>query len=190
MGPSLSLQQVVVLLASALSTAGHLPFLPACPDPPPCPAPALPHPQLMHKTKVPCALVTAMDRHTTDALLHRLGLRNYFCCTVTGAVGCGAREAAPMAGRAALPPLTRTRPCRCYALCLPLCPWRTPTRTLPTPTLALAADDDMETVSQRYLSAAIKLARPPNACVVFAACPTSVTGAQGAGRGVGPSAAA
>ena len=39
-----------------------------------------------------------------------------------------------------------------------------------------AADDDMETMAQRYLSAAIKLGRPPNHCVVFAACPTSVTG--------------
>ena len=39
-----------------------------------------------------------------------------------------------------------------------------------------AADDDMETMAQRYLSAAIKLGRPPNHCVVFASCPTSVTG--------------
>ena len=54
-------------------------------------------------------------------------------------------------GRRSLPPL---RPCR----------WP-------------AADDDMETISQRYLSAAIKLGRPPNQCVVFAACPTSITGA-------------
>ena len=39
----------------------------------------------MGKTKVPCALVTSMDRHTTDELLARLGLRNYFTCLVTGA---------------------------------------------------------------------------------------------------------
>ena len=49
-----------------------------------------------------------------------------------------------------------------------------------------AADDDMETVSQRYLSAAIKLGRPPNHCVVFAACPTAVTGARRAGCGRNP----
>jgi beta-phosphoglucomutase-like phosphatase (HAD superfamily) len=36
----------------------------------------------------------------------------------------------------------------------------------------------METMAQRYLSAAIKLGRPPNQCVVFAACPTSVTAAH------------
>jgi phosphoglycolate phosphatase-like HAD superfamily hydrolase len=39
----------------------------------------------MSKTKVPCALITTMDRHTTDALLDRLGLRHYFSCLVTGA---------------------------------------------------------------------------------------------------------
>ncbi|EFN51235.1 hypothetical protein CHLNCDRAFT_33180, partial [Chlorella variabilis] len=72
--------------------------------------------QLMSKTRVPCALVTTMDRHTTGELLDKLGLRHYFTCLVT-------------------------------------------------------ADDDMETISQRYLSAAIKLGRPPNQCVVFAACP-------------------
>jgi beta-phosphoglucomutase-like phosphatase (HAD superfamily) len=77
----------------------------------------------MSKTRVPCALVTSMDRHTTEELLGRLGLRHYFACTVT-------------------------------------------------------ADDDMETMAQRYLSAAIKLGRPPNQCVVFAACPTSVTAAH------------
>lgn len=79
--------------------------------------------QLMSKTRVPCALVTSMDRHTTSELLEKLGLRNYFSCTVT-------------------------------------------------------ADDDMETMSQRYLSAAIKLERPPNHCVVFSACPTSITAAH------------
>lgn len=79
--------------------------------------------QLMSKTRVPCALVTSMDRHTTDRLLEKLALRNYFTCLVT-------------------------------------------------------ADDDMETVSERFLSAAIKLGRPPNSCVVFAACPTSVTAAH------------
>ncbi|KAI7845475.1 hypothetical protein COHA_001023 [Chlorella ohadii] len=79
--------------------------------------------QLMSKNRVPSALVTTMDRHTTDALLERLGLRHYFTCTVT-------------------------------------------------------ADDDMETIAQRFLSAAIKLGRPPDHCVVFAACPTAVTAAH------------
>ncbi|PSC73179.1 haloacid dehalogenase-like hydrolase superfamily [Micractinium conductrix] len=79
--------------------------------------------QLMGKTKVPCALVTSMDRHTTDELLARLGLRNYFTCLVT-------------------------------------------------------ADDDMETMAQRFLSAAIKLGRPPNQCVTFSADPTSITAAH------------
>ncbi|KAL4448919.1 hypothetical protein ABPG77_007636 [Micractinium sp. CCAP 211/92] len=79
--------------------------------------------QLMAKTRVPCALVTSMDRFTTDQLLDKLGLRQFFTCLVT-------------------------------------------------------ADDDMETISQRYLSAAIKLGRPPNQCVVFAACPTSITAAH------------
>ena len=80
-----------------------------------------------------------------------------------------------------------SRPFRVCTHGLP-CPWPTHTYTLArlhTCTDTLAADDDMETVSQRYLSAAIKLGRPPNACVVFAACPTSITGAWG-----GPSAAA
>ena len=45
----------------------------------------------------------------------------------------------------------------------------------------------METVSQRFLSAAIKLVRPPNHCVVFAADPTAITGAAlGATRALGP----
>jgi hypothetical protein len=38
----------------------------------------------MSKTRVPCALVTSMDRHTTSELLEKLGLRNYFSCSVTG----------------------------------------------------------------------------------------------------------
>jgi hypothetical protein len=41
--------------------------------------------QLMERTRVPCALVTTLDRHTTAELLERLGLRNYLTCTVTGA---------------------------------------------------------------------------------------------------------
>lgn len=50
----------------------------------PHPTPRPPATQLMHKQRVPCALVTTMDRHTTNALLERLGLRQYFTCTVTG----------------------------------------------------------------------------------------------------------
>lgn len=78
---------------------------------------------MMHRTKVPSALVTSMDRATTHALLDRLGLRQFFAATVT-------------------------------------------------------ADDDMETISHRFLSAAIKLGRPPDQCVVFAGCPSSVTAAH------------
>jgi beta-phosphoglucomutase-like phosphatase (HAD superfamily) len=42
----------------------------------------------------------------------------------------------------------------------------------------VTAEDDMDTQAQRLLSAAIKLARPPEQCVVFAACPSSVTAAH------------
>ena len=42
----------------------------------------------------------------------------------------------------------------------------------------VTADDDMETVAQRYLSAALKLGRPPNQCVVFGGCPASVAAAH------------
>ena len=51
---------------------------------------------------------------------------------------------------------------------------------MPPSRLPPAADDDMETVAQRYLSAAIKLGRPPNQCVVFAGSPTAVTAAHNA----------
>ena len=36
----------------------------------------------------------------------------------------------------------------------------------------------METISQRFLSAAIKLDRPPDQCVVFASCAASVIAAH------------
>lgn len=42
----------------------------------------------------------------------------------------------------------------------------------------VTADDDMETISERFLSAAIKLGRPPNQCVVFSGCPAAVTAAH------------
>jgi beta-phosphoglucomutase-like phosphatase (HAD superfamily) len=42
----------------------------------------------------------------------------------------------------------------------------------------VTADDDMETIAQRYLSAAIKLNRPPNQCVVFAATPAQCAAAH------------
>lgn len=45
-------------------------------------------------------------------------------------------------------------------------------------TALVTADDDMETIAQRYLSAAIKLNRPPNQCVVFGATPTAVAAAH------------
>eukprot|EP00887_Chlorella_sp_A99_P000305 scaffold13.g305.t1 len=42
----------------------------------------------------------------------------------------------------------------------------------------VTADDDMETIAQRFLSAAIKLGRPPEQCVVFASCAASVVAAH------------
>lgn len=42
----------------------------------------------------------------------------------------------------------------------------------------VTADDDMETIAQRYLSAAIKLNRPPNQCVVFGATPAAMAAAH------------
>ena len=45
-------------------------------------------------------------------------------------------------------------------------------------TALVTAADDMETIAQRYLGAAIKLSRPPEQCVVFAACPQTVAAAH------------
>lgn len=42
----------------------------------------------------------------------------------------------------------------------------------------VTADDDMETIAQRYLSASIKLNRPPNQCVVFGATPAAMAAAH------------
>lgn len=42
----------------------------------------------------------------------------------------------------------------------------------------VCAEDGMDTLSQSFLSAAIKLGRPPNQCVVFGACPAAVTAAH------------
>ena len=42
----------------------------------------------------------------------------------------------------------------------------------------VSADDDMETIAQRYLSACIKLNRPPMQCVVFGANPPAVAAAH------------
>ena len=42
----------------------------------------------------------------------------------------------------------------------------------------VTAEDGMETKSQRFLSAAIKLGRPPNHCVVFDSCLAGVTAAH------------
>ena len=42
----------------------------------------------------------------------------------------------------------------------------------------VTADDDMETIAQRYLSAAIKLNRPPNQCVVFTSTPAAIAAAH------------
>ena len=42
----------------------------------------------------------------------------------------------------------------------------------------VTAEDGMETKSQRFLSAAIKMGRPPNHCVVFDSCLAGVTAAH------------
>mmetsp|Transcript_29317 Transcript_29317/g.64917 ORF Transcript_29317/g.64917 Transcript_29317/m.64917 type:complete len:374 (+) Transcript_29317:87-1208(+) len=42
----------------------------------------------------------------------------------------------------------------------------------------VTADDDMETLSQRFLSAAMQLHRPPNLCVVFDDSPQGITAAH------------
>jgi len=42
----------------------------------------------------------------------------------------------------------------------------------------VTAADDMDTAAQRFLSASLKLGRPPNQCIVFAGCPTSVAAAH------------
>ena len=42
----------------------------------------------------------------------------------------------------------------------------------------VTAEDGMETTSQRFLSAAIKLSRPPKDCVVFESSPLGVTAAH------------
>lgn len=72
-------------------------------------APMLRSLQLMSKTKVPCALVTSMDRHTTDALLEKLHLRHHFSVLVTGELS----KAPPRA--------PGTEALRCCALCLLSC---------------------------------------------------------------------
>ncbi len=45
-------------------------------------------------------------------------------------------------------------------------------------TTMVTSEDDMETISQRLLSAAIKLHRPPNLCVLLDASPEGVTAAH------------
>ena len=79
--------------------------------------------EIMNKTNVPCALVTAIDKTTATNILEKMNLRHYFGALVT-------------------------------------------------------ADDDMETIAQRYLSAAIKLNRPPNQCVVFGSTPAAMAAAH------------
>ncbi len=45
-------------------------------------------------------------------------------------------------------------------------------------TAAVTAEDGMETWSQRFLCSAIKLARPPNQCVVFTSSLAGLTAAH------------
>ncbi|KAL3162904.1 hypothetical protein ABBQ32_009347 [Trebouxia sp. C0010 RCD-2024] len=42
----------------------------------------------------------------------------------------------------------------------------------------VTAEDGMDTISQRFLSASIKLGRPPNQCVVFESSPAGITAAH------------
>lgn len=42
----------------------------------------------------------------------------------------------------------------------------------------VSSEDGMDTLSHSFLSAAIKLGRPPNQCVVFGACPATITAAH------------
>lgn len=42
----------------------------------------------------------------------------------------------------------------------------------------VTAEDGMDTISQRFLSASIKLGRPPNQCVVFDGSPAGITAAH------------
>lgn len=77
----------------------------------------------LHRSNVPCAVVTRLDRADLRSCLQRMGLAHYFVADVS-------------------------------------------------------AEDGMDTLSQRFLSAALKLSRPPNACVVFSSCPGSVTAAH------------
>lgn len=42
----------------------------------------------------------------------------------------------------------------------------------------VTAEDGMDTISQRFLSACIKLGRPPNQCVVFESSPAGITAAH------------
>lgn len=42
----------------------------------------------------------------------------------------------------------------------------------------VTAEDGMDTISQRFLSASIKLGRPPNQCVAFESSPAGITAAH------------
>ncbi len=42
----------------------------------------------------------------------------------------------------------------------------------------VTAEDDMDTLAERLLSASLKLQRPPDHCVVFVASPSAVTAAH------------
>ncbi|CAD7696926.1 unnamed protein product [Ostreobium quekettii] len=75
------------------------------------------------RSRVPCAVVSSMDRKILRAVLDRLGLREAFCVDVSH-------------------------------------------------------EDGMETIAQRYLSAAMKLNRPPNNCVAFSNAPEGIAAAH------------
>ena len=131
---------------------------------------------LMGDWRVPCALVTSLDRATAAALLERMGLRHNFDALVTGeSCGGGGRGGegggATCRRRGVANPLHTRMPTPCTRTCArpparprsPAPP--TPPRPPPPPH---AADDDMETIAQRYLVASMRLGRPPNQVCVRA----------------------
>ena len=50
----------------------------------------------------------------------------------------------------------------------------------------VTAEDGMDTIGQRFLSASIKLGRPPNQCVVFDGTPAGITAAHNCTMKVDP----
>lgn len=77
----------------------------------------------LEKTKVPCAVMSHMNRDAVHRVLDQMGIRHYFSVDVT-------------------------------------------------------FEDDMETLAQQYLCAAVKLQRPPDHCIVFEYSPMGIAAAH------------